>query len=112
MLARRAFTLIEVLVAIVLVELGLLTSVAAVAILFRAAAEGRLATAAAHRAASRLETLRESPCQPASGVTAGPFRESWTATAPHNGVRSLSDSVEYRASGRLKTVVLRTRDLC
>src|SRR5438067_13629262 len=112
MLARRAFTLIEVLVAIVLVELGLLTSVAAAAVMFRTANEGRLATIAANRAASRLEVLRESPCQAASGVTAGPFRESWTATAQHNGVRNLSDSVEYRASGRLKSVVLRTRDLC
>src|SRR5437762_10182399 len=113
MIARRGFTLIEVLVSIVLIELGLLSSLAALAIMARAANEGRLTAAAAARATARLEVLRLSPCAASAGESPpAPMREFWVATPRHNGVRDLSDSVEYRVGGRTRALVLRTRDVC
>ena len=110
---RKAFTLIEVLVSIVLIELGLLSTIAACGIMLRAADEGRLKAAAAAQAASRLEWLRTRPCVADQGVTpAGGWREFWQSTLLPNAVRELRDSIEYKAGGRTRALVLRTRDVC
>lgn len=110
---RRGFTLIEVLIAVILVDVGLLALVGAGSILVRDSAERRVRTAATRAAADRLQLLGATPCVESSGSAASrDFRETWFATAPSNSVRELSDSVVFTMAGKVKIVVLRTRQSC
>jgi prepilin-type N-terminal cleavage/methylation domain-containing protein len=96
---RAGFSLIELLVALVLLDLALLavagTSAAAARHLAAARARGRLATIAQ----SRVEWVASQPCGPASGgtVTFPGGTEIWSVSAPSGAIRVVHDSIELGA---------------
>jgi len=111
---RGGFTLIEVLIALLLFELGMLalTGVAAVAARDLASANR---TARAHALArNRVEMLRSTRCpSPVSGSTsANGINERWRVTAEEN-TRRIADSVEFTLpSGRIRRVVREAWVVC
>jgi prepilin-type N-terminal cleavage/methylation domain-containing protein len=112
----RGFTLIEVIVAVVLIDVGLLSLVAGSTVLIRRAAESRAATAVLQAANNRLETIAGSSCATANiatGVAIGAgLREAWAIEARPAGTRELRDSVTYTVQGRAHSIVMRTRIPC
>jgi Tfp pilus assembly protein PilV len=114
MRSRRAgFTLVEVLVAVMLIDVGLLALVAGSAVLVRRAAEVRARSNALHAAANRIQMLGAGPCAQTTGAAAtGDVRESWGVVVRPNHVREVSDSVTFSAAGVAGTVALRTRFPC
>ena len=112
--SARGFTLIEVLVAVVLIHVGLLSLVAASAMLVRRTTEVRVEGSAIQAAGNRLETLGAGPCTASAGTATGPFdlREVWSARPDVGGTIDLRDSVVVGVPGRLRSVVARTRVPC
>jgi len=92
---RSAFTLVELLVACLVLGTGVLalasTSVAVARLAGDAAREGE----AAERGQARMEAMRASACATASGsAIAGGISEWWSASPSPVGA-ALSDSVRY-----------------
>jgi Tfp pilus assembly protein PilV len=112
--ARPGFTLLEVLIAVVLIDVGLLALVASTALLIRQTAELRARSAAVRAAANRLQRLGAATCAPTSGTASGAFgiRETWSIAVAVDGVRELSDSVTYTTPTGVRSVVLRTKLPC
>jgi type IV pilus modification protein PilV len=104
---RGGFTLIEVLVALLLFELGMLALTGVTVVAARDLASANL-TARAHAVArNRVETLRSSRCPtPASGSASDKgIVERWHVSAEQNA-RRIADSVEFQLpSGRIRRVV-------
>jgi len=113
MRSRRGFTLIEVVFAVVLIDVGLLALVAASATLVRRAGDLRARDTALRAATDRLQLLGATPCAGQSGsATSAGIREAWTVSAPRNGSRELRDSVVFATTRGIGAVVLRTRLPC
>jgi prepilin-type N-terminal cleavage/methylation domain-containing protein len=112
--SRRGFTLVELLVAVVLIEIGLLALVASGASLVRQVTTTRARLAAVNAAANRLQLLGATPCAAANGTSANSpgLVERWTADVQPNGTRELRDSVTFLAMGSTHAIVLRTRLPC
>ena len=112
--ARRAFTLVEVLLAVTLINVGLLALVAGSAVLVRQANALHASRSALQAATNRLQLLGAGPCAAAIGDASGPLgvHEHWSIDLMRNGVRDLRDSVTYPARGELRTLVLQTRLPC
>jgi Tfp pilus assembly protein PilV len=110
----HGFTLIEVLVAIVLIHVALLSLVAASAMLVRRSTETRVESAALEAASNRLETLGAGPCVASSGTATGPFglREEWSANLVPPAALAVRDSVSYGTPSRPRAIVLRTGVSC
>jgi len=111
---RAGFTLAELLVAVLLIDVGLLALVAGSAIVVRRYNETRMCTSASRAAANRLQLLSASRCGAVSGaatVDRG-IAEYWSAAARGNRTIEVSDSVVFAAGGRERQVVLRTRVPC
>jgi prepilin-type N-terminal cleavage/methylation domain-containing protein len=98
-MSSRGFTLLEVLVALIILSVGLLAFAAAAASTTRLISDGRRLERAALAAWSELERLREGGCpEPGSGGgTQGVFDVTWAVWVGSGG-----------ASRRLQ-VVVRTR---
>lgn len=111
---RAGFTLVELLIAIVLIEIGLLALVASGASLARQLTTTRARFAAINTAANRLQQLGATSCAATSGTASGPpgVTERWSASVQPNGTRELRDSVTFVAMGSTHPVVLRTRLIC
>ena len=110
---RQGFTLVELLVALLLVEVGLLSLTGTTLVLIRERSAVRARAAAIRAASNRLQFLATGPCEAASGAAVGPstIRELWDVQLIPNAVRELRDSVAYGAdSGH--AIVLRTRLPC
>ena len=105
---RRGFTLIEVLVALVLIHVGLLSLVAASAMLVRRMTETRAEGAALQAASNRIETLAAHPCVASNGVSTGALgvREDWSAQLGPLSTLAIRDSVSYGARSRSRAIVL------
>ena len=112
--ARAGFTLVELLVSIVLIEIGLLALVATGASLVRQTTTTRARFAATTAAANRLQFLGAIPCTASSGTSIGlsGVTERWSADILSNGTRELRDSVTFVAMSATRAVVLRTRLPC
>jgi prepilin-type N-terminal cleavage/methylation domain-containing protein len=114
--SRSGFTLLEVIVAIVLIDVGLLSLVAGSAVLIRRSTETRAETLALHAANNRLEALRSGSCAVhglSSGVALGAsFREDWSIEPQAAGTRDLRDSISFVVQRRAHSIVLRTRISC
>jgi prepilin-type N-terminal cleavage/methylation domain-containing protein len=112
--SAHGFTLIEVLVALVLIHVGLLSLVAASAMLVRRTTQARVETAALQAASNRLEILGAGPCATSAGAAIGPFelREEWSAALEAGGTLDLRDSVTFDVPGRVRSIVARTRVPC
>ena len=110
--ARPGFTLIEVVVAVVLIDVGLMSLVAGSAVLLRRITETRAESAARQAAANRLETLASQRCIATAGTSAANgLRESWSSELI-DGTRELRDSATYSALGHTRSVTIRTRVPC
>lgn len=111
---RRGFTLVEVLISVVLIDVGLLALVASGSVLVRRSAESRLRSLALRAAADRIALLAATPCAASAGSTSDPqgIAERWTASSPTNGVRELQDSVTFIVGSVERSVALRTAQSC
>lgn len=112
---RRGFTLVELLVALVLLNVGLIALVALSAALTRTGDDTRAAARAYRTASSRLERMASLPCAGAVSGSATPsagIAETFADTPEPNGTRLLRDSVAYVVPGRSRNVVIVTRSRC
>jgi Tfp pilus assembly protein PilV len=92
---RLAFTLLELLVACLLLGAGVLALASTSVAVARLTGDAARAGSAAERGQARLEGMRAAGCTAASGsALAGGIAEWWTA-APAPLGRTLSDSVRY-----------------
>ena len=111
--SRRAATLVELLVALLLFDLSLLTLVAVSAVAVRRVGEAGRRNRAVNVAASRLEWLASGPCAlaPSGSATLEPgVTERWASTPIGEG-EELLDSVRIEARTP-EYLVLRARRLC
>lgn len=108
------FTLVETIVALVLLQFGMLALAAGAAVAARDLAEARRATVARTMARNRVEGLASSPCPaPASGTLAtNGFVEHWRVD-PRGDRRLIGDSVVFTSrNGGPAFFVARRTTLC
>jgi Tfp pilus assembly protein PilV len=111
--ARAAFTLLELLVALIVINAGLLALVSAVAVLVRRQTELHERVTAGELAANRLQALAELPCGSRSdSARRSGFTEHWSEDDAGNHVRELRDSVTFAAFGEPHSLTLTTRLTC
>ena len=110
---RAGFSLIELLVALIIIDVGVLALAGTTLVLVRRRTELRARSAAVRAASSRLEWLGAGPCEPTTGSEhpGAQIVERWTVQLRANATRELTDSVTF-GSERAHTVVLRTRLPC
>ena len=119
--SESGFTLVEVLVAVVVLGIGITALVGSSAMVTRMVGRGQMETRAAQLASKRLETLRRvanstSPrCSSGAFAAGGPLTsqgvtESWqlTGTTP----RTVTVTVSYMTARGTHTDVLTTRIWC
>ena len=95
---RRGFTLLEVLVALVLLSIGILGVAMSAALVSRMVGDGSRLTLAATIAITRLEQLRAIPCASATSgttITRG-IEERWSVAAMGAGLRALEVQLSVR----------------
>jgi prepilin-type N-terminal cleavage/methylation domain-containing protein len=111
---RSGFTLVEVLVALFVINVGLLALAAGSAVVIRQTTQSRARARALRIAANRLETLSAGLCSAAAGSAVGAFstREEWSVALPTPETRDVRDSVAFDVQGATYSVVLRTRIPC
>jgi prepilin-type N-terminal cleavage/methylation domain-containing protein len=116
------FTLVEVLVAIVIMSVGVIALAGSSAMVTRMIGRGKVDTRVAQTASRRIETLRllaasTTPrCTAGSFVSGGPvsangLTETWTVPAAGK-VRSIQVNVSYRTVRGPRTASLLTRIGC
>lgn len=113
--ARCGFSLIELLIALVLLEVGLLALVGLAAASTRDVDAVRRDAAALSLARARLERMASVSCRgTASGASpAGPgLNERYDEILEPNGMRVISDSVVVVTTRRTHAIVLRTGARC
>jgi type II secretion system protein I len=111
---RGGFTLVEVLVAIVIIEIGLLALTASSAVVIREILFVRARTTALEVARNRVESIAASPCRGSNG-SASPkagFRENWSSRLIPVATREVRDSATFTVQRLTRTVVLQTRTPC
>jgi len=111
---RPGFTLVELLVAVLLIDVGVLAMVSATTLLVRRQTGLRTRVVASQLAANRLQHLIAAPCVPATGTTTSErgVTEYWSATLLPSSMRDLRDSVVFAIDGAERSVVLRSRARC
>lgn len=94
----QGFSLVEVIVAMVLLTIGLLCLAASARSVTRLTSQGALVGQAAAVVASRMERLRAGACDALAGgsATSGSFTERWTVD-PSGPVRTVTIMVSYPA---------------
>jgi prepilin-type N-terminal cleavage/methylation domain-containing protein len=120
---QRGFTIVEVMVAIVLLTLGVMALVGSSAMVSRMIGRGRESTVAVQVASARLERLRRiaasstphcvSPGFVSDSARTAGITEQWTVESPGSGLtRSVSVVVQYRSPRGILYDTLRTIVLC
>ena len=113
---RTGVSLVEVLVALVLLAVGLLGVAGNGAIAMRASASAARERRAAQRAADRIAALREQGCGAArSGLLVDPrsaLEERWTVGALAGGAALVDVEVRWRAPAGQRVLLLRSGLLC
>lgn len=111
---RCGFTLVELLVAIVLIDVGVLALVSESAVLVRSRNSLRLRARAAELASDRVASLSAGGCAPNAGSATAldGTVESWSIALAPNQTREVRDSVTFTEGGVARAVVLRTRLPC
>jgi prepilin-type N-terminal cleavage/methylation domain-containing protein len=92
---RHAFTLVELLVACLVLGIGVLGLASTSVAVARLTGDAARAGAAVERGHARMEALRASYCAPAAGTLLTGGISEWWSAAPAPGGASLSDSVRY-----------------
>lgn len=119
---ERGFTLVEVLMAIIVLGVGVTALVGSSAMVTRMVGRGKSETIAAQVANERIETLRALAFSTATHCTAPGFasggpvttygaRERWTVSVAGK-VASVADTVTHRVARGTHTDVLTTRIEC
>jgi prepilin-type N-terminal cleavage/methylation domain-containing protein len=103
---RRGFTLVEMMVAVVILSVGLLGLASTSAVVTRQVAGGASQSLAANTIQSRLEWMRSVPCsklkiKDSIAVNRG-IREHWVPGPESNGILWLRDTVQYKLGGRTR----------
>lgn len=113
---RTGVSIVEVLVALVLLAIGLLGVAGNGAIAVRASAGAARERRAAQRASDRLAALREQGCTAArSGAVVDPgaaVAERWTVGAVAGGAALVDVEVRWRAPAGQRVLLLRGGLLC
>ena len=112
---RRGFTVVEVLVALLIVAVGLLGVAGSSALALRSASAAMREQSAVARARTRLALIESGGCGSAvSGENhlATGLVDRWTVGPLTSGVRLLDASADWDDVGRRRTVILRSALLC
>jgi type IV pilus assembly protein PilV len=112
---RRAFTVVEVLVALVVVAVGLLGVAGASATALRASNAAMRERSAISRARTRLALIQAAGCLAAADgerLLGNGLADRWAVAAAEHGVRMVSVSVEWDDLGRRRSFQLRSALLC
>jgi Tfp pilus assembly protein PilV len=114
MRSRRGFTLAEVLLAIILIDVGLLALIAGSAVLVRQTNALRLRNAALRAATNRLQQLTAASCAATAGAatSADGIREVWTLVPLNGVIAEVRDSVTFSYGASTHGIVLQTRLPC
>jgi prepilin-type N-terminal cleavage/methylation domain-containing protein len=109
----RGFSIVELVVAMMLVGVGLLSLVGANAVLLRRRSEARQRLAAVAAAANRVARLSSGACAETNGTARGSsgIAEHWSVMLRANSTREIADSVRFGARPAHDFVV-RTRLPC
>ena len=112
--ARRGITVVEVLVALVLVAVGLLAMAGTSALAFRTAMAASRERLAVRQADRRLARLTAAGCASATAGTdsAAGMRERWSMADSLGGVASIEASVAWQAGARRRVLTLRSALVC
>ena len=112
---RRAFTLVELLVALVVLDLGILALVAASAAAARVESATRGDAGMQAAASARMERMLASPCRGAAAATSASapnLVEWWSDNPAPNGTRELSDSLVLSGPRGPRVLVVQTAGRC
>ncbi|MGI9076560.1 MAG: type IV pilus modification PilV family protein [Gemmatimonadaceae bacterium] len=114
---RNGFTIIELIVAIVILAIGVLGLTGTSAVVSRTLGQGTQHAKAATLAQTRFETMRSSRCPVSSGnAVAGKFTEKWTTVSTLGGSNlrfsEVIDSVFYSVGGKAKKQAFRSVVQC
>jgi Tfp pilus assembly protein PilV len=113
---RRAITVVEVLVALMLVSVGLLGIAGTSALTLRTATSAMRERKAAQRAATRLALLSAAGCErAASGAYMDhgtSMREEWSVAPPRAGLALVEARVDWPGSGGHRSLLLKGALLC
>jgi Tfp pilus assembly protein PilV len=114
--ARTGLTVVEVLVALMLVCIGMLGIAGSTVLALRTAHDAAHRRAAAQRIESRFAQLSATGCSGATvGVTTDPARdisERWSVSAVSNGFATLTDSVRWMSARGPISFVLTSAITC
>jgi prepilin-type N-terminal cleavage/methylation domain-containing protein len=92
---RGAFTLLELLVACVVLGVGVLGLASTSVAVARLTGDSARAGTAAERAQARVEALRSSRCAAAGGTLMAGGIDEWWSAIPAAGAAMLEDTVRY-----------------
>lgn len=113
---RRGLTLVEVMIALVLVAVGLLGIAGASALSLRALGEHAGALRATRQASLRMARLESGGCPGAHGGVAMDemtgMRERWVVGPPLDGAVLVDDSLAWTSGGRPRQLVVHSALLC
>jgi prepilin-type N-terminal cleavage/methylation domain-containing protein len=113
---RAGFSIVEVLVALVLLTVGLLAMAGGSALAVRTSAAAARERRAAQRAADRIARLVAQGCAPARSGTyvdsAAALSEWWTVTTLVNGALLIDAHVRWTTSSGTRSMLLRSAMLC
>jgi Tfp pilus assembly protein PilV len=110
---RPGFTLVELLVAVLLIDVGVLAMVGGTAAVARRQVEMETRTKAAQLANNRIQGLIAGPCSASHGsaTSGGGIVEHWLLDVA-DGQRDLRDSVVFFIARAERSVVIRSRAPC
>jgi prepilin-type N-terminal cleavage/methylation domain-containing protein len=102
---RSGMTLVEMMVAVVILSVGLLGLAGTSAVVTRQVSGGASQSIAANAIQSRLEWMRSLPCSAIKDSTATNrgVREHWILGPTANGVLWVRDTVQYSVGGTRRT---------
>lgn len=112
--ARNGFTVIEVIIAIMILSVGIIALVSTAAMATRMIGQGQRYTEAAQMANRRFEILRAMPCDSlaAGADTTDRFTERWTITAVGSGGQRLNLMVQSPTANGFRTDSFSTTRFC
>ncbi|CAN5919470.1 hypothetical protein BH11GEM1_BH11GEM1_36100 [soil metagenome] len=113
---RPGFSVVEVMVALIVVSVGLLAIAGSTALTLRTSLDATRRHAAAEQAASRVARLTAGGCDRAAGGRAasadGQMTEQWSVGARVNGFLVVSDTVRWTSARGARTFSLASAIAC
>jgi len=115
--SRTGFTIVELVVAIVILTVGLLGLASTAAVVTRQMGGGAQQTLAASLPQSRFELLASTTCaalaaSPSGSAETRGIAERWTTTSSPRNTRAMLDSVTFKTNRGPRTVVYNSMRVC